>query len=236
MFPHIKKLLVRAVYNPRKIGLSDASVILDRNFGSGRGTPIDRKLIERFLIEELKFTHKKGKVLEFAERTYSRELVPELTSYEFIYIEGKILELDERNKILKVDLMLPSPSSEGFFDLVIPTQLLAFTSNPFIVAQNLVTMLKQGGRIIGTEPFCSPISDYDNSRWGDYFRFTRKGIEALFKGISGLSVETQALGNWFTSLALYKGLSVEDNLELLNQPDDNYATNIGYTVEKHSRR
>jgi hypothetical protein len=85
--------------------------------------------------------------------------------------------------------------------------------------------------IFGTEPFCSPISEYDNERWGDFFRFTEKGIRSLFIRLQNGTLQTSSLGNWTTSYALYKGFCIEDNLVFDKKPDSMYATNIGYTYQ-----
>ena len=213
--------------------MSDSSTILDREFGSGRGTPIDRKLIEQFLISELKSEPNQGKVLEFSENTYTKQILPNSESYKFIYLSGKRPKIDESRQELIGDLMLAPTIESCVFELIISTQLLAFTTNPFLAAENLKVLLKPGGKIVGTEPFCSPLSNYDHVRWGDYFRFTRRGIESVFGAEPDVTIRTCALGNWKTSLALYKGLTIEDNLNFTDEPDESYATNIGYVLEKY---
>ena len=109
---------------------------------------------------------------------------------------------------------------------------MAFTDNPFAVIENLNKMLKKDGVLIGTEPFLSPVSKYDNEKWGDYFRFTLKGMGKLLDSAKFTISEITALGNFSWSLALSKGLVQEDNLNLPISIDDGRYTNVGYIAIK----
>jgi hypothetical protein len=218
--------------NPRPKGLNSPFLILDRNFGSGRGTPIDRKLIMDFLAEETADLDSSLKVLEFGDKIFSEIYLAKSDHYQFNFLEGQFPIESHDQKEVVGDLTRRSETPPQF-DLIIATQLLGFTRNPFIAATGLIDLLSPGGLIIGTEPFCSPISKYDDERWGDYFRFTSKGVLNVFSDDRIDEIRVTPLGNWETSLSIYKGFCLEDNLQLSPISDPSYATNIGYVVRRN---
>jgi SAM-dependent methyltransferase len=74
-----------------------------------------------------------------------------------------------------VDLREPIAGEK--FDLGICMDLLEHTSNPFIVAKNIVDSLNQGAFLFVTAPFVWELHGYPN----DYWRFCPQGLEELFK-------------------------------------------------------
>lgn len=230
MLGSTKKIINRLLINPRRKGLSKDSIILDRKFGAGRGTPIDRNLIQDFVSSSIPAYNEKMHVLEFGDSIISSKLLKNHLIYTFLFEKDQKIFVDNNEKLVTGDLLKDSGEIHNGFDLIVATQLLAFTKNPFKSARSLVSMLNPGGIIIGTEPFCSPISSYDDERWGDYFRFTTKGLQAIYGDISGISVTTTPLGNWETTFSVFKGFCTEDNLLLSEKKDVFAATNIGYLV------
>ena len=96
-----------------------------------------------------------GEVLEFADTNISDSLFPNTEKYIFIFSEG--VRPQERNNFEIVGDLNLRPNDEllGKFKCIISTQVLAFTKNPFLVADSLILMLSGGGKLIGTEPFMS---------------------------------------------------------------------------------
>ena len=228
------KIINRLITNPRKKALDDIDQILDSDFGVSRGTPLDRKLISDYLwkatrdLDRLNLT-----VLEFGDRIISENMLKKSISWIFLY--SRNFKIDTENQIIFGDLTnFDEKYSEIFekFDVILSTQLMAFTDNPFAVIKNLNKMLKKDGVLIGTEPFLSPVSKYDNEKWGDYFRFTLKGMGKLLDSAKFTIFEITALGNFSWSLALSKGLVQEDNLNLPISIDDGRYTNVGYIAIK----
>ena len=207
---------------------------LSNCFGADRGTPIDRVLMMNYL-EKFQDFSMNGEVLEFADSNISDSLFPIAEKYIFIFSEG--VRPQERNNFQIVGDLNFRPTDElmGKFKCIISTQVLAFTKNPFLVAQNLVAMLSVGGRIIGTEPFMSQISDYDDKKWGDYFRFTTKGLEQVFSSNSNVqnAIRTFPLGNYQSTLMSLQGIVQEDKIPLLSGIDNAY-TLVGYEILKIS--
>ncbi len=230
----LRKIINRLIINPRKKALDNLDQILDSNFGVSRGTPLDRKLISDYLwtatrdIDSMNLT-----VLEFGDRIISENMLKKSISWIFLYSQK--FEIDTKNKIIYGDLTNFDESYSaiyGTFDIILSTQLMAFTDDPFAVVKNLNKMMKKDGVLVGTEPFLSPVSRYDNEKWGDYFRFTLKGMKKLLDSAKFTISEITPLGNFSWSLALSKGLVQEDNLKLPISIDDGRYTNVGFIAIK----
>jgi len=204
---------------------------LSNYFGADRGTPVDRVLMMNYL-EKFQDFSMNGEVLEFADSNISDSLFPNAEKYIFIFSEG--VRPQERNNFEIVGDLNLCPDDEllGKFKCIISTQVLAFTKNPFLVADSLILMLSDGGKLIGTEPFMSKISQYDDARWGDYFRFTAKGLEAIFanKSLRKITKEICPLGNYRSTQASSQGLVKEDRVPLESYIDDIY-TLVGYSIQ-----
>ena len=69
------------------------------------------------------------------------------------------------------------PFENSHFDSVISFNMLEHVKNPFKVSEEISRVTKKGGRILISAPFMGKYhADPD-----DYFRFTHKGMEELFK-------------------------------------------------------
>jgi hypothetical protein len=226
-----KKIIKRIITNPRRSGLKNANEILDQDFGSNRGTPLDRELIEEFLRKLATEVPAPSRTLEFGDKVFTQNLFPQSENWILEYEPNMDIKVD-RNLTLRGDLMCAVESNVPSFDLIVSTQLLAFTENPFSAARTLVLLLETNGTILGTEPQFSPISRFDDHKWGDFFRFTQKGILSVFKHTGPVKIETFPIGNWSTTLAIFQGFCREDNLNLPNEYSQNYASNVGFRLSK----
>jgi SAM-dependent methyltransferase len=74
-----------------------------------------------------------------------------------------------------VDLREPIEGEK--FDLGVCMDLLEHTSNPFVVAKNIIDSLNPGAFLFVTVPFVWELHPFPN----DYWRFTPQGLEELFK-------------------------------------------------------
>lgn len=83
-----------------------------------------------------------------------------------------------------IDLLKPIKGKK--FDAGICMDLLEHTSNPFIVATNIINSLKPGAMLFVTAPFAWELHSYPS----DYFRFTAEGMHELFKKMKKISIET----------------------------------------------
>ncbi|MDQ3020515.1 MAG: class I SAM-dependent methyltransferase [Bacteroidota bacterium] len=71
-------------------------------------------------------------------------------------------------------------SHTGFFSTIICMEILTHVKNPFNAAENLVSLLKKGGRIILSECYVRKISKMPVDLW----RFTYDGTKELFNKLS----------------------------------------------------
>lgn len=87
------------------------------------------------------------------------------------------------------------PFPDGSFDTVLCTQVLEHVESPSELLAEMARVLRPGGRLIATVPFCYRIHDRR-----DYWRFTAGGLEVLVTD-AGLAVETiEARGTFWEAI------------------------------------
>lgn len=91
------------------------------------------------------------------------------------------------------NLVFPTES----FDTVISTQVFEHIDNPFMVAQEIKKVLKTGGNAIITAPFMFPF----HADPKDNFRFSREGLEEIFKSIGFEIIDSGTYGGFFMILS-----------------------------------
>ncbi|MCX6813429.1 MAG: class I SAM-dependent methyltransferase [Candidatus Azambacteria bacterium] len=91
------------------------------------------------------------------------------------------------------NLIFPSES----FDTVISTQVFEHVDNPFTVVREIKKVLKSGGNAIITAPFMVPFHPDPK----DNFRFSKEGLEEIFKSQSFEIVESGIYGGFFMILS-----------------------------------
>ena len=208
--------------------------ILDSGFGTSRGNPIDRPLIANYIKSSLlgSNTNSIVNVLEIGDDRYTKQFIHQAVSYTLIFEKNVECYATQKNTVVG-DLTLAG-NIEHLFDIIISTQVLAFTSNPFDAVKNYVRMLKPGGILIGTEPQISQISESDKNRSGDYFRFTRQGLESIFsEHISRGEFHSHHLGGWLETYGLLVGLVEEEISNFTPSANETYAPLVGYIFLKN---
>jgi len=75
---------------------------------------------------------------------------------------------------------------DGSVDAVICRSVLEHVENPIKAVSELRRILRDGGKIYASVPFVWP---YHGSGYKDYWRFTRDGVELLFKDFSKVEIE-----------------------------------------------
>ena len=75
--------------------------------------------------------------------------------------------------------------SEGAFDIVICTEVLEHTLNPFLAVKEIHRLLKQGGVLLMSTPFNFRI----HGPLPDCWRFTDHGIRALLRDFEQIDIE-----------------------------------------------
>ena len=91
------------------------------------------------------------------------------------------------------NLVFPTES----FDTVISTQVFEHVDNPFVVAKEIKKVLKTGGNAIITAPFMFPY----HADPKDNFRFSREGLEEIFRSIDFEIIDSGVYGGFFIVLS-----------------------------------
>lgn len=220
---------LRRLFFNKPCRLDDAERLapLSRRFGFDRGTPVDRRYIERFLDENRARVH--GIALEIADNAYSSRFGGSaVTRYEVLHKDNKWPA-----RTLAGDLEVADSLPENYVDVFIRTQVLPFLFDVPMAIGNIHRVLKPGGAVLCTLPGISQISRYDAERWGDYWRFTPQGARRLFEARFAEATIT-TYGNCLAAKAFLDGLAVEDFADpaLLDAHDADYPVIIAVMARK----
>lgn len=198
---------------------------VSRQFGTERGTPVDRHYIEKFLEAHKSLI--KGDVLEIEDNAYSLK-----------YGEGRLarsIVMDAGSSGNGIDFNANLESGEGIRDGIadcfILTQTLMYIYDLKSAARNIGRLLKKGGTALIT---CSGISQ--NSRrcmddYGCFFNFNADALRKMFGREHGMEViEAGSYGNAKTVIAHIGGLCSEDLEPEDFDANDRYYPLIVYAV------
>jgi SAM-dependent methyltransferase len=205
---------------------------VDARFGEGRGQPVDRHYIERFLRAHARDV--RGRVLEVGGRDYTRRYGGERVT------RADALDADARHPRATMDANLADAQNlpSDSYDCVICTHTLSYIYAVQRAVGTIHRILRPGGVLLATVPGISQISPYDRDRWGEYWRFTSQSLRRLLADAfepEHVSVET--FGNVLASTALLQGLAVEDlRPEELDHHDQRYEMLIAGRAAKQPAR
>jgi SAM-dependent methyltransferase len=191
---------------------------IDRDFGGGRGKPIDRHYIERFLLEHA--ADVRGRVLEVADDHYTRR-------YGGAAVHARdILHLDpgHAHATLIGDLGTGQGLPADRFDCFICTQTLQYVFDLADAVAHIHRLLRPGGVLLLSVPGISQISPYDRDRWGEHWRFTPQSVQRLLAAAFGAdAVAVHGHGNVLAAIGFLHGLACEDlSAPELDHHDDRY--------------
>jgi hypothetical protein len=218
---NLLKITIRTLTPAREYSLQP----LSRTFGCERGTPIDRFYIKKFIAD-----YKHLFVGDCAEIGY-----PEFCSALEVPIEHiTSLGLQSQNGFRSVYCNLESgilPDEK--YDLIIVTQTFNFIRNYQAAIANSSRLLNEGGVMLGTVSGLSSVSTYDDSRWGDFYRFSSRAIGVAMSEVYD-NVELKVFGNFYAAIHFLAGFAVEDlaSVELLQEADQLFPLVIGFKVSR----
>lgn len=172
------------------------------NWGLGRGQPVDRYFIERW-VERHRATIR-GRVLEVQKPDYGERYPDAITHLD-------ILDIDADNPLATViaDLRVPNSLPAEAYDCAIVTQTLQFVDDLVAAVANLWNSLAPGGSLIVTMPTTSKLEESlaDVECW----RVTPHGMRSVLeRGCPGGVIETAGYGNILVSTAFLYGLVTDD--------------------------
>ena len=106
------------------------------------------------------------------------------------YVACDVKKTENINTVCDVANLVFPPES---FDTVISTQVFEHVDNPFTVIREIKKVLKTGGKAIITAPFMFPF----HADPKDHFRFSREGLEEIFKSAGFEIVDSGIYGGFF---------------------------------------
>lgn len=200
---------------------------LSRQFGMDRGTPIDRYYIEQYLDSQRAYV--KGRALEIADAHYIQKYDSGVTHFEILHYTN-----ENPKATIIGDLTHPETLPENYVDCFVCTQTLNLIYEVHNAVKGIHHILKPGGTALVTIPSITQISRYDADRWGDHWRFTPQSAMKLFGDVFGKdNVEVKAFGNCLSSIALLKGMALEElTTAELEHNDPDYPMIIGLRAVK----
>jgi SAM-dependent methyltransferase len=189
---------------PRRLGLARRLEPLGRSFGYGRGTPIHRHYIERFIADHA--ADIRGQVLEFGDPGYTTRFGGE-----------RVVSVDVMSKTASPHATLIGDLESGAgvpserYDCVIATQVLQYVYDLPAALGHCRRAIRTGGVILATLPGIEQINAVGRELWGEYWRFMPGAVERLFAGTFGAeNVTVEAFGNLRTVASGLYGLTVEE--------------------------
>lgn len=221
----INRLIYRA-----KIDDSERIYPLNNAFGYNRGTPVDRYYINKALGNYSNYI--KGRVLEVGDNKYTKQFGKDNETDSFVL---SYTQSDLPNTIVG-DLTNYSTLKNQKFDAFICTQTLNFIYDFKSAINTSYKLLKEGGYFIGTVASVTSISNYDNSRWGDFWRFTPDSISRSLRDSGFELIDIGQYGNVLAAKAIFDGFVVEDfsDVSLLDHVDSSYPVIIFFLCRRQS--
>ena len=188
-------------------------------WGFGRGTPVDRWYIERFLTERAELVH--GHALEVKEDLYATR---------FGARSVDVLDIDSGNPHATVvgDLCDSSTLRPATYDIAIVTQTLQLVPRPIDAVRHVLAALNPGGSLLLTVPTVSRLA----GPW-DRWRWTPRGLEDLLAEVHapGADIEIAGLGNGLAARAFLFGLAVADlDEDVLERSGPDFPIIVGARV------
>jgi SAM-dependent methyltransferase len=197
-------------------------------WGTERGTPIDRVFIEAFLAEHRRDV--RGRVLEVKEVRYATTFGTGVTS-------SHVVDIDPKNAAASIvaDLAVPSSLPAQRFDCAIITQTLQFVSDLDAALRNIYDALAPGGVALITMPAVSrlEVTLASEERW----RVLPRGLEALIaRSCPGSTGEVRGYGGLPTCLGFLLSLGAEElDRSDLDHHDEHFPLLVAARIERPSR-
>jgi peptidoglycan/xylan/chitin deacetylase (PgdA/CDA1 family)/SAM-dependent methyltransferase len=178
-----------------------------RDWGTSRGTPIDRFYIERFLGENARDI--RGAVLEVQEAVYTVRFGGDRVT------RSDVVDLDPGNHGADIvtDLRAAANVPGESYDCVVLTQTLHVVDEPQAVIAECARVLRPGGVLLATLPCVSRVC-VEYGLGGDFWRVTADGARRLFAGaFPAEATEVRSHGNVLVALAFLHGLACSEITE-----------------------
>lgn len=171
------------------------------DYGSTRGTPVDRVYIERFVAHHAEALH--GRVLEVKEDAYASAVGGAAVSR----VDVVDIEPGNRRATIIADLGQPHALPSDAYEAIVLTQTLQLIPHPEAVLRNLERALVAGGTALVTVPTVSVV----NSAVNDLWRWSPQGFVVLLEQVvPALDADVVGRGNLLTSVGFLEGVAAEE--------------------------
>jgi SAM-dependent methyltransferase len=199
-----KHLLAWPPVGHARFGSLRRTTPIDDDFGYGRGLPIDRYYIDRFVAEHA--ADIRGVALEFQDDTYLRR-----------HGQGAVTTADVMNvesgypgTTIVADLAIADGLPTERFDCIVCTATLQVIYEIHTAVRNLHHMLRPGGVLLVTLPGINRIAR-DPGGWEDHWRLTTTTARKLFGEVFGADhIDVDYDGNPLVAAAFLMGLAAEE--------------------------
>jgi hypothetical protein len=201
---------------------------ISADYGSDRGTPLDRYYIEQSLEQHSGLV--RGRILEVGGQNYTRRFGADKVVW------SDVLDINPLNPLATIvgDLGVLGALPECTFDCIILTQTLQLIYNLDNAMENLYRALAPGGALLITVPGISPIGPEELRYW--YWSFSELSLKILLSSRFGESnLQVQSYGNVFAAICFLTGLCLpEVGTERLDYKDESYPITIFACARKPS--
>lgn len=204
--PRVRNAARRCVQALRRMlrpALPDDRLLVSQKFGLDRGQPIDRFYIESFISENA--ARISGSVLEIGDTIYTQRFGRQVARSDVLHLTEQVGPTG-----IVGDLQDPRTLAGRRYDCIILTQVLQFIPRPDEALKNAWAACAEGGTILVTVPCVSQISEFDQTRWGEYWRFTDRGLRLMLTPLEQAEITVRSRGNLPACVAFLRGLAVED--------------------------
>lgn len=195
-------------------------------FGSGKGTPIDRHYIDRFLNDNRESIA--GAVLEVGDRTYTERFGSGVE-------RSDVLNVVPSNAATFVGDLTSCPEiPDETYDCVILTQVLHCIYDMKAVVAETHRILKPGGTLLCTAPGISQVSRFDMDRWGDRWRLTSQSASELMQTrFRADDTKVATYGNAYAAVCFLQGVPLErTSLRKIARYEPDYQIIIGVSATR----
>ena len=200
---------------------------INLDWGRGRGRPLDRLYIERFLDRHR--SDIPGRALEAENDRYIRQFGAAVEHVDVL----DVLPGNDRATFV-ADLQDAPQLPDGTFDCVVLTQVLEYVFDVHAAYRTIHRILAPGGVLLATMPGITRISVDESKLHGDWWRFTAQSARRLAGDVfREENVEVETYGNVLTAAAFLYGLGTDDlRPEELDVRDPMFEVVIGTRAVK----
>jgi len=199
------------------------------DWGSDRGTPIDRYYLERFLGEHSASI--RGRVLEIGDDRYTRQFGGDRV------VRSDVLHVlqGQPGVTIVADLTRGDDLPSDTFDCIVCAQTLQYIYEVRAALRHLGRILKPGGTLLASANGIGKTGCHAGADpWGEYWHFTAQSLEKLLaEAFPPENVRVRACGNVLAAAAFLYGLAAEELEEKeLNYTDPDYEVVLLVQAQK----